>query len=165
MKIKGYAKWASVHSPNTTFEPVWSIDLVISEASADALKKLGLKPKKDKDGDLVYKFKRKVNRVDGDTNEQPKCVDKANQPFYKLIGNGSEVIVLFSTYEWSNKFGSGVGADLKGVQVLELVSFGDDEDFENLEEGDEEIIGEAPPKPVAKKGKSVDFDDDVPDFL
>jgi hypothetical protein len=160
MKLNGKCKWACVKTPNTTFEPAWSIDIVINDSQEKEIRKLGLKPKVDKDGDTVIKLKRKVDRRDGTTNEAPKVVDANNEPFDKLIGNGSTVNVIFSVFEWENKFGSGVSADLKGVQVVDHVPFGDDEDFEPVAKNES-----APSKPAAKKSSKADFDDDVPDFL
>jgi hypothetical protein len=154
MKIQGKCKWASIQTPNTTFEPSWSIDIIVDNQKAAELKKLGLKTKVDKDGDLVFKIKRKVSKADGTPNSPPKCVDRQNEPFTKKIGNGSEVIALFSVFEWKNKFGSGVSADFRGVQVVQHVPFGDDEDFEVLEEE----IG-------TSEKKEAPFDDDIPDFL
>jgi len=32
--VSGKAMWASITQPNTTYEPVWSINLVVDEATA-----------------------------------------------------------------------------------------------------------------------------------
>lgn len=158
-KVRGIANWASVQAPNTTFEPVYQVDLTVSEDSATSLKELGLTVKKVND-EYVCKFKRKQFKFDGTENKKPTVVLADKTPFEGLIGNGSEVIVQFSTYEWKNKFGSGVSADLQGIQVIDLVSYraGDGEEFEDL--SGEEVIGktEAPKKPAP-------FDDDLPDVL
>ena len=163
MRVRGKAMWASIQAPNTTFDPVYCIDLVVAPETVDDLKKLGLKVKNTDEGPTV-KFKRNQFRPDGTENKRPVVRDAQNQPFSDLIGNGSEVIVQFSTYEWKNKFGSGVSTDLQGVQVVHLVPYrtGDGDEFEPLDAEDDEIIGEtvAPPKP-----KSVEFDDDLPDVL
>lgn len=168
MKVKGTAMWASVQTPNRTYDPVYSIDLIVSPESADALKKLGLKTKKTDDG-LVCKFKRNLFRQDGTENNKPAVRDAANNPFNELIGNGSEVIVQFSTYEWSNKFGKGVSADLQGVQVLELVPYraGDGDEFEPVDGDveDELIGGDSAPRPPKAAKADVPFDDDVADVL
>jgi trans-aconitate methyltransferase len=47
-----------------------------------------------------------------------------------LIGNGSEVNVLYTTYEWEFKGRSGVSADLRAVQVTNLVPYNTDADAE-----------------------------------
>lgn len=161
MKVRGIAYWASVQVPNTTFEPVYTIDLAVGDDAAESLKKIGLKGKVAEEG-TVFKFKRKQFRQDGAENNKPVIRDAANQPFSDLIGNGSDVIVQFATYEWKNKFGSGIGADLQGVQVIDLVPYrtGDGDEFEPVGESGEEVIGGAPPKPN-KDG----FDDEIPDVL
>lgn len=161
MKVRGIAMWASVQTPNTTFDPVYSIDLIVDEDKADKLKELGLKVKKTEDG-LVCKFKRKQFRFDGTENAKPVIVDAKKEPFNGLIGNGSEVIVQFSTYEWTNKFGSGIASDLQGVQIVNLVSYkaADGEEFDVIDEDDEEEIGAKPKAP-----KADEFDDDLPDVL
>lgn len=163
MKVKGIAMWCSVQSPNTTFDPVYQTDLIVSEEAANALKNLGLKVTKTDDG-WVHKFKRNQFRPDGSENNKPVVRDANNEPFGGLIGNGSEVIVQFSTYEWSNKFGSGMSSDLQGVQVINLVSYraADGEEFEPVDGEVEEVIGgDSTPTPP----KAVAFDDDVADVL
>lgn len=164
MKVRGIAYWASIQSPNTTFEPVYTIDLAVDEAAADALKAHGLKAKSTEDG-LIVKFKRKQFKADGSENKRPVIRDAANQPFDELIGNGSEVIVQFNTYEWKNKFGSGIAADLQGVQVVELVPYrqGDGDEFAPIGEEEEEVIGSVPP--AKPKKADAEFDDDIPDVL
>lgn len=164
MKVRGIAHWASVQAPNTTFEPVYQVDLHVNEDSAKALKDLGLTVKKV-EGEYVCKFKRKQFKLDGTENKKPTVVLADKTPFDGLVGNGSEVIVQFSTYEWKNKFGSGISADLQGIQIIDLVEYraGDGEEFEDLTGGDDEEIigGAAAPKKPAKES----FDDDLPDVL
>lgn len=158
MKVRGIAMWASVQSPNTTFDPVYCVDLIVDDENAKAIKNVGLRVKKTEEGNVV-KFKRKQFKADKTENEKPVVVDAHKNPFTKLIGNGSEVIVQFSTYEWSNNFGSGVSADLQGVQVIKHVPFRV-EDGEEFEVMDEEETVSAPLAP-----KAEDFDDDLPDVL
>jgi len=69
-----------------------------------------------------------------------------------LIGNGSEVIVQYRTYEWSNRFGSGIGADLVAVQVLELVPYKGGQVKDELEVQGTTKVLDTPD----------DFDDDIP---
>ena len=167
MKVRGIANWASVQAPNTTFEPVYQVDLTVSEESAAGLKNEGLNVKKVGE-DFVYKFKRKQFKADGTENKKPVVVLADKTPFDGLIGNGSEVIVQFSTYEWKNKFGSGISADLQGVQVLNLVEYraGDGEEFEDEANGGDDVIGGSPSKTAApRKPAQAEFDDDLPDVL
>lgn len=171
MKIRGKALWANVHEPNRTFDPTWQIDLVIDESQVAGAEKAGLKVIPSEDG-LKIKFRRRETRRDGQPNKAPVVVNADLQPFNELIGNGSEVIVQFNVYEWSNKFGKGTGADLQGVQVIEHVPYvgGDGSEFEPLD-SEFEKEDEAPAKPAkAKAAKAAppagdDFDDDLPDLL
>lgn len=172
MVIEGKAMWASVLAPNTTFEPMYQIDLVIEDDQVKEAEKQGLKVKKTDDGNVV-RFRRKQFRKDGQENRPPVVVDARKQPVTELIGNGSYVKVQFNVYEWSNKFGSGTGADLQGVQVIDLVPFTgqDGGEFEVEDDGSE---FEADSKPAAKSSTGAakanpaptpDFDDDLPEEL
>jgi len=156
MKIRGKALWASVLAPNTKFEPVYCIDLVIEDSQVKGAKAAGLKVKNTEDGNVI-RFRRSVTRVSGEINKPPVCVDASRNPQTDLIGNGSDVNVQFSVFEWSNKFGSGTGVDLQGVQVLTLVEYvgGDGSEFDD-ESGEEQ---------VAVASEPVFDDDDIPDVL
>ena len=43
--VSGKAYWASVTSPNTTFEPVYTVDLVVDDKTADDFQARGYKVK------------------------------------------------------------------------------------------------------------------------
>ena len=43
--VSGKAYWASVTSPNTTFEPVYTVDLVVDDKTADDFQARGYKLK------------------------------------------------------------------------------------------------------------------------
>ncbi len=140
--ITGKAYWASVAAPNTTFDVdgTWTIDVgnldkkAIEQVKADGLT---LKNKGDDRGDFVT-IKRKVKRKDGNSNQAPNVVDAQKRPLINtLIGNGSEVNVLYSTYDWEFKGRKGTSADLKSVQVTDLIPYdtGPKEDFEVIKDG------------------------------
>ena len=62
-------------------------------------------------------------------------MDSQNNPWdNKLIGNGSVVTVKALPFEWNYAGKSGKSADLAGVQVVELVEYGD-KDFDVVEGG------------------------------
>ena len=131
--VKGNAYWASITSPNTTFDSdgVWSIDVGnldkknIEIAKADGL---DIKNKGDDRGDFVT-VKRKFRRKDGNMNKAPEVVDAQKRNMIgTLIGNGSGVNVLYSTYEWEFKGRSGTSADLRAVQVTNLIPYNVDAD-------------------------------------
>ena len=148
--LKGKAFWAAVAQPNTTFEPVWQVDLALDKAGVKAAKATGVevKNKGDDRGDFIS-IKRKVNRKDGGTNNPPAVVDNELRPFTDLIGNGSLVNVKFKTFDWEYRGKSGVGTDLVKIQVVEHVSYAGDSDEEDFE-----VIG----------GESMEVDDfdDIP---
>ena len=131
--IKGNAYWASIVSPNTTFDSdgVWSIDVGnLDKKNIEVAKNDGLeiKNKGDDRGDFVT-VKRKVRRKDGSMNKAPEVKDAQKRTMINtLIGNGSEVNVLYSTYEWEFKGRSGVSADLRAIQVTNLVPYNVDAD-------------------------------------
>lgn len=128
--LSGKAYWTSISSPNTTYEPVWSVDLALEGEQLVKAKamKLPLKNKGDDRGDFV-KIKRNVNRRDGSQNSQPALKDAQKRDIIgTLVGNGSDVNVAFKTYEWEYAGNKGVGTDLMAVQVVNLVPYGGSED-------------------------------------
>lgn len=135
--LSGKSHWAAIASPNTTFEPVWSIDVALEGSELEKAKQLGLKIKNKGDdrGDFVS-IKRKVNRRDGSENNAPALVDSQKRDMGQtLVGNGSDVNVLFKTYDWEYAGNKGVGADLQKVQVVNLVPYGDSDDFDVVPDG------------------------------
>ncbi len=140
--INGKAYWASITTPNTTFDPdgTWTVDVGnLDEKAVEQLKADGLtiKNKGDDRGDYVT-IKRKVRRKDGAMNRAPELVDAQKRHMTNtLIGNGSELNVLYSTYDWEFKGRKGTSADLKSVQVVNLIPYNTDEEeaFEVHPEG------------------------------
>ena len=114
--VEGKAYWASVTRPNTTFDPVYQIDLAVDDKTAEEFKGKGVSVKQDERGSVV-KFKRKVARADGTKN-----------PIDVLVGNGSKVKVLYKPFEWKFAGKSGTSLDLQAVQVIDLVPYGEDFD-------------------------------------
>ena len=66
--LSGKAYWTSIVQPNTTFEPVWSVDVALTGDQLAKAKALGLpiKNKGDERGDFV-KIKRNVPDRDWET--------------------------------------------------------------------------------------------------
>ena len=131
--IAGTAYWASVITPNTKFDSdgVWTIDVGnLDDLNKKKAQKDGLtvKNKGDEKEDLV-KIKRKVRNNKGNLNRQPNVVD-ANKRLVTdtMIGNGSKVNVLYEPFEWNFGGKTGVSADLRAVQVTELVPYSTEED-------------------------------------
>lgn len=135
--LSGKSHWASIATPNTTYEHVWTIDLAVDGDQLEKAKSLGLpiKNKGDDRGDFVT-IKRKVHRKDGSMNDAPALKDGQKRDMGNtLIGNGSDVNVLFKTYEWEYAGKTGTGADLQAVQVVNLIPYGDGEDFDVVPNG------------------------------
>ena len=140
---EGRAYWASVTTPNTRFEPVYTVDLVVEDSVADDFLSRGFRVKdlmiNDEKVGRAITVKRKVNGPNGLVRNPPKLVDVNKNPMDDLVGNGSRVKVQYNEWEVENKFGTFKGLDFQGMQVLELVSYksGDGDEFDALEGGEE----------------------------
>ena len=128
--IQGKAYWASVMRPNTTFDSdgVWTVDVSLDAKNKKISEgyKLTIKNKGDDRGDYVT-VRRNVRRKDGSFNKAPQVMDSQKRVMKEtLIGNGSEVSVLYTTYDWEFKGRSGTNADLRAIQVKNLVPYQND---------------------------------------
>ena len=68
---------------------------------------------------------------DGSSNAFEIQVDPDNT----YGADGSDVNVLFKTYEWNYAGKNGIGADLQAVQVINLVEYSEGEDFDVVPDG------------------------------
>jgi hypothetical protein len=138
-----------VTTPNTTFEPVYTVDLVVKDDVANDFEARGFKVKnlsiKDENGGetsvgRALTIKRKVNGPNGMVRNAPKLFDKNKQSMDEVVGNGSTVKVQYNEWETDNKYGQFKGLDFQAMQVLELVAlktqdgaeldpYGDGEEF------------------------------------
>jgi len=140
---EGIAYWASVTTPNTKFEPVYTVDLVVSDDVANDFEARGYKVKEISNGDEVIgraiTFKRKVNGPNGMVRQAPKLLDANKNPIDELVGNGSKVKVQYSEWETSNKYGDFKGLDFQAMQVIDLVQYksSDGSEFDTIEGGEE----------------------------
>lgn len=141
--VSGKAYWASITQPNTTFEPVYTVDLVVADEIADDFQARGFKIKEltinEEPVGRAITIKRKVNGAEGRVRPAPKLFDKDKVPMDEVVGNGSEVKIQYSEWETSNKFGDFKGLDLQAVQVLDLVTYrtGDGDELGSVEGGEE----------------------------
>jgi|TARA_R110000744_G_scaffold334419_1_gene439736 hypothetical protein len=121
--LSGTAYWASVTTPNTTFEPVYTVNLVVDEETAESFRSKG-HTIKDMDEGPALVIKRKVNGPNGMIRSAPKLVDSAKNPIDERIGNGSEVKIQYKEWEsvWKGKTFKGL--DFQAMQVIDLVSVG-----------------------------------------
>ena len=145
--VNGKAYWSSVTTPNTTFEPVYTVDLVVSDEVAQEFEKRGVKVKdfslKDESGEPQYvgkalTIKRKVNGKKG-PRPAPKLVDRNKVEINTKVGNGSEVRVQYNEYPWEYAGKSGVSLDFQGMQVVNLVEMksSDGDELTHFDDGEE----------------------------
>ena len=131
--VEGTAYWASITRPNEKFEPMWRVDLSVSDKDADDFKSKGINVKESVIDDETIKniitFKRKVSKANGDRNSQPTLVDAEKKPLDKIVGNGSKIKVMYKSYDWNYKGKKGTGLDLQAVQVVDLIEYQPKEDF------------------------------------
>ena len=128
--FEGKAYWASVTTPNTTYEPVYTVVLVVDNEVADEFEARGFKIKnlsiKDESGSdtpvgRALTIKRKVIGPNGMVRNAPKLFDKDKNTIDDIVGNGSQVKVQFNEWETENKFGTFKGLDFQAMQVIDLV--------------------------------------------
>lgn len=126
--LTGKVYWASVVEPNTTYEPAWQVDICIEDAETKAkLESIGLpiKNKGDDRGDF-FSAKRKVKKKDGSDRDAPRVIDAKRNPWdNRLIGNGTVAKIKVQPYDWDYAGKSGVSSDFMGIQVIDLVTYGD----------------------------------------
>jgi hypothetical protein len=136
----GESRWASITNPNTTYDPMYCINLIVEDNIAADFKARGFTVK-DMDEGPALVFKRKVTGSGGRLNEKPKLYDRAKNEIDLSVGNGSKVKVQYKEWEATHNGTLYKGLDLIAVQVLDLVSYngaGDEFDIEeSLEESDE----------------------------
>jgi|TARA_B110000483_G_scaffold5007_1_gene5809 hypothetical protein len=138
--VTGTAYWASVTTPNTTYEPVYTVNLVVDEDTAQSFRSQG-HTVKDMDEGPALIIKRKVNGPNGMVRSAPKLVDATKNPIDERIGNGSAVKIQYKEWEsvWKGKTFKGL--DFQAMQVLDLVSVGsaDGGEFDVEDEMEEAI--------------------------
>lgn len=121
--LQGEAYWASVTSPNTTYDPVYTVNLVVDEATAEDFQSRGFTVKQMDEGQALV-IKRKVNGPNGMVRPAPRLVDKFKNPLDARVGNGSSVRVQYKEWEseWKGKVFKGL--DFQAMQVVDLVEVG-----------------------------------------
>jgi hypothetical protein len=136
--VTGTAYWASVLTPNTNYEPVYTVNLVVPDDVAKTFKDNGFTIKEMNEGPAII-IKRKVNGPKGMIRQAPELLDKNKQPINVNVGNGSTVRVLYK--EWSSEYKGKLfkGLDFCKMQVIDLVEFGGVDDDFDIVEDDEEI--------------------------
>ena len=136
MIIDGTAYWASIKTPNTTFEPVFTVNLVVSQDVADDFASKGHTVKQMDEGPALI-IKRKVNGPNGMVRNAPRLLDQNKQDVNLAVGNGSKVRVQCNEYEWEYAGKEGKSLDLQAVQIIDLVEYKDEDGSEFFDEGEE----------------------------
>ena len=119
---EGIVKWASISTPNTRYEPGYTVDLIVSDEVANDFASRGHKIKQHDEGPAIV-IKRKVNGPNGMERPAPRLLDQNKQDINVAVGNGSRVKVQFNEYEGENQYGPYRGLDLQAVQILDLVEY------------------------------------------
>lgn len=135
--VEGVAYWASVTTPNTTYTPVYTVNLIVDEDVANDFRSRGFTVKDMEEGPALL-IKRKVNGPNGMVRPAPKLLDKNKQPLNTSVGNGSKVRVQYKEWEstWNGTLYKGL--DFQAMQVLELVEYASPDGAEfGIEEGEE----------------------------
>tara|TARA_R110002020_G_scaffold131049_1_gene293038 strand:- start:530 stop:946 length:417 start_codon:yes stop_codon:yes gene_type:complete len=134
--IEGTAYWASITTPNTRFEPVYTVNVVVDDDTANEFSSRGHKVKQMDEGPAVI-VKRKVNGPNGRVRPAPRLLDSNKSELKVAVGNGSKVRVQYNEYSGEGKFGPYIGLDLQAVQVLDLIPYKNDDGSEFFEDGEE----------------------------
>ena len=130
--VEGTAYWASIKTPNTRFEPVFTVNLVVDEDTANDFASKGHKIKQMDEGPSII-IKRKVNGPNGMVRVAPRLLDVDKQEVNYAVGNGSKIRVQYNEYEGTNQYGDYKGLDLQAVQVLDLVEYRSEDGAELLD--------------------------------
>ena len=137
--VEGKAYWASITVPNTNFDHVYTVNLVVDKPTADDFKSRGFTIKDMEEGPALI-IKRKVHGPNGMIRPAPKLVDKFKNTVDYRVGNGSHVKVQYKEWESTWKGKDFRGLDLQAVQVIHLVESQSEDGAEFSIEGEEEII-------------------------
>ena len=121
--LQGAAYWASVTTPNTTFEPVYSVNLVVDQEVADDFQSRGFTIKSMDDG------------PNGMVRQAPKLVDRHKNALDARVGNGSSVRVQYKEWESTWKGQVFKGLDFQAMQVVDLIEVGtaDGAEFDDID--------------------------------
>ena len=138
--VEGTAYWAAVKVPNTNFEPVYTVNVVVDPEVAESFQSQGFTIKQMEEGPAVV-VKRKVNGPGGMIRRAPDLLDRQKNPIDVTVGNGSKVKVQYKVWTAEYKGKTFKGLDFCKMQVIDLVeyeSLNDELDIYN-DDDDEEL--------------------------
>jgi hypothetical protein len=136
MIIDGTAYWANIKTPNTTFEPMYTVNLVVDEATANDFAARGHTIKQMDEGSAIV-VKRKINGPNGMVRSAPRLLDQNKQEVNLAVGNGSKVRVQCNEYAWEYAGKAGKSLDLQAVQIVDLIEYKAEDGSEFFDEGEE----------------------------
>ena len=139
--VEGRAYWASVTTPNTKYDPVYSVNLVVEDSVAEDFRSKGFTVKDMDEGPAVV-IKRKVNAPNGMIRQAPKLLDKNKNAMNVSVGNGSLVKVQYKEWETTWNGTQYKGLDFQAMQVLDLIEYAapDGEEFESYDDDMEDEL-------------------------
>lgn len=128
IKVKAIAMWASTKKVNE-LSGKYQIELTqLSDSAVKKLEELGIEAQNKPEKGWYINCK---------SNHPIKAYDTDGDELDDIIGNGSEVIAVLGSYEWTFKKKTGVSPSLKKLTVTNLVVFNRDADDE--EDDDEPL--------------------------
>tara|TARA_A100001037_G_C14620937_1_gene401509 strand:+ start:99 stop:527 length:429 start_codon:yes stop_codon:yes gene_type:complete len=135
--VRGTAYWAFVTAPNTTFDPCYTVNLVVDQKTASDFEDRGFNVKQMDEGPAII-IKRKVNGPNGMVRKAPKLYDAKKNEIDVNVGNGSEVVVQYKEWEsnWNGRTFKGL--DFLKMQVIKLVEFNPEADEFDIEDDEDE---------------------------
>ena len=136
--LEGTAYWAFVKTPNVTYDPVYTVNLVVDSKTASDFEDRGFTVKQMDEGPAII-IKRKVNGPNGMIRKAPILLDRRKNEIDVNVGNGSRVKVQYKEWEsvWNGK--NFKGLDFVKMQVLDLVEY-DNGDADEFQVEDEEEV-------------------------
>ncbi len=137
--LEGTAYWAFVTTPNTKYDPVYSVNLVVDNETASDFEDRGFTIKQMEEGPAII-IKRKVNGPKGMVRDAPKLIGRNLEPLTVNVGNGSRVKVKYKEWEstWNGR--NFKGLDFIKMQVIDLVEYQSDDDDDELTAIEEEEL-------------------------
>ena len=138
--LEGTAYWAFVKTPNVTYDPVYTVNLVVDSKTASDFEDRGFTVKQMDEGPAII-IKRKVNGPNGMIRKAPILLDRRKNEIDVNVGNGSRVKVQYKEWDsvWNGK--NFKGLDFVKMQVLDLVEYdnGDTDEFQVEDEEEVEL--------------------------
>ena len=103
------------------------------------------KADKDDPSKVIVKLKAlEFVRDDGSKAAGPQVIDSKRQPWDgSAIGNGSELIVKFTTYGWERPEGTGLSLQVKAAQVVKFIPREEENAADGFDEQDGYQVGAA----------------------